>query len=344
MIKFMAGNLWTHEYLDLVEELNKLNPEVRITELYGSHKSTINPIGSARPDYRLPDTDEELIAEIIDRANNMGILTNYTLNTPCIGHVDDFNGDKMKPFIEKLEDWGVGRITVAHPMVMELIDGFSDIPLEISTIQHVNSTSQLEFYSRFNVDKVCLDIYKNRDLDLISQLIIAGRKYRITIELMVNEFCVVHGAPCEGIYRRACYNAHAHGGDPEDKENVPMLRRCIMGEDHSVADWLKARFILPADVRKYQAITGCDHYKISGRTLPLKDMDRILRMYLTETTEGSLTDLWKVKHTNPLPFIPLNRLKKFFMRWAKKTDFHCSEHCGVDCFYCDDVAKHIGKQ
>src|SRR3990167_4912939 len=100
MIQFMAGNLWTSEYLDLVQLLKSIYKHTRITEIYGSHKSTINPIGSARPDYRLPDMTEHEIRAIINRAHSLQVEINYTLNIPCLGPLEAIDEQKLITFLK----------------------------------------------------------------------------------------------------------------------------------------------------------------------------------------------------------------------------------------------------
>jgi len=345
--ELMAGNLWTFDYLVACKKLNDDNPKAKIVEMYGSIKG-LDPIGSARPDSRLPLVAKKDFEAYVSKAITYGIEINYTLNISCIGELSELEKNELKiaDFLRYIEFYGVKRVTVAHPLIAQLVAKYTDIAVEISTIMHVETIGQLQKYKEMcpNVDKVCMNLYRNRDFKFLNQFKKEADKLGIITELMANEFCSIGGIPCYGLYRNSCYMVHSHGGNDElNFEGYPIKGPggCITSRIQSPASYLKARFILPQWYDKYFNETGISHFKITGRTHSIEDVLPIVKSYSKGTFNGNLMDLWLLDKDHADLNIDSSLLKDFIDHWIENADFPCDKMCGINCQICDDAFKEI---
>ena len=354
--QLMVGNLWTEEYLDRCIEINKTNPKARIAEMYGSLKTKHNPVGSARPDSRIPEVSLEFFEEYIQKANANGIDINYTINSTCVGNLIELGAREAQIayFLQDLEKLGVKRVTVAHPIIAKLVAKHSDLAVEISTIMHVETMSQLDKFLWMcpTVDKICMNIYKNRDFNFLKEFKREADKQDIIVELMANEFCTIGGAPCLGLYRMSCYMVHSHGGnDSLEFDGYPIKGPdgCITSRIQSPASYLKARFILPQWYDLYKKETGIEHFKITGRTHTYDQIMPAVEAYTSGHFKGNLLDLWLLDKDHADLDIPAEELDKkgFIEHWVdfsnkrNVSDFPCASLCEGSCDHCERVMREI---
>jgi hypothetical protein len=346
--ELMIGNLWTMDYLSECEKLNKDIPKARIAEMYGSVKG-LDPIGSARPDSRLPAVEKENFETYVKRANKSNIEINYTMNISCVGNLGILSEkeNEIAEFLHYIEECGVKRVTVAHPLIAKLVAKHSKkLTLEASTIMHIDTIGQLQKLKDMceNTDKVCMNLYRNRDFKFLKQFKKEADKLGITTELMANEFCSIGGIPCYGLYRNSCYMVHSHEGNDDlhfDGYPIKGPTGCITSRIQSPASYLKARFILPQWYDKYYEETGISHFKVTGRTHAQKDVLPIVESYVKGNFEGNLMDLWLLDKDHAGLNIDTSLLKDFIDHWIENADFPCDKMCGVNCNICDDEFERV---
>lgn len=353
MINFNVGNTWDPELLHGIEALHADPAAVgRVTELYGSVR---DPVGSARPLYRLPRRAITDVSRFVQDAHRIGVAINYTANVFCLGDVESLVSDlpQIKAYFRQLQDIGVDIVTAAHPIIMEVVSQETSLPLSVSTICHVNSLSGITAYARaFRVSKVCMSIYRNRDIAFLRHAQAVAGAAGIVLELIANEFCSTYGAPC--IYRDSCYSIHGHGGNQGRLLKDYPMGRCRESRS-DISSWLKAMFVLPEDIEVYQARTGIDHFKLTGRTHPTREMLRILAYYLRRQSPENLLDLWiPLEHIGQEEGTPVQQPMHistsalvsggFSAKWLNSPQ-GCSEICGgTACCHCDDVARKVGSR
>ena len=342
--------------LALLDGLNRLNQEYsnsKVIEVYGSDRQTANL--SARPDFRLPLLDKKQIEEYVKKAAEYGIKFNYTLNSffpygskrEFIEHIDD-----IKYIINFLEEIGVYRITVANPILLELIRNVihSDINIELSTCAHIDAITQIKYmYEKYNVTKICNNLIKNRDFDFLQAAGAYCDKNNIIYELMVNEFCGVGGIDfaTHCVYRDSCYMCHATNKTLEDANsfNEYPMRICSKSRNENPANWLKLRFIRPEDIPLYNEV-GINHFKITGRTGSTDYILKTVESYMKQDFDGNILNLWKPLESikeNKSEFsdeykfydIPNKSLNGFLEMWTKQHKKCEYEVCGETCKYCD---------
>lgn len=356
--RFKMGSNMQPDMLEGVARLNSYYDN-QIAEFYGSVKR--DSWLSARPHFRLPDLSYVELESYIKKCNDIGVVFNYTLNTINPGSKEEMilQERDIKNHMRYLIDIGVGRITLAHPLLMEMLREVDpNFPLEVSTIAEVRALSQIRYYKdRYNADRICLALERNRDISWLEKAGELADEIGINLELLANEFCMVgaenYTTTC--IYRTTCYGAHATDTTQETAElfNCYPMDRCMTARAQSKAAYLKSKFIRPEDVSRYHDI-GIRHMKITGRT---GSTDYILKMaeaYLSGKYEGNLLGLWKQLDTiyshrseledNTSIFIDNRALDNFMDFWFRKKIFRCAEQdCGYECRYCDNFLKKVLK-
>lgn len=352
--EFKLGTNFDVNLLEAIIALNDMSPKNKVTELYGSDRA--HATLAARPDFRLPDIDNDDLEAYVKRANEAGITFNYTMNSIIpygSKRAFSYHVGGIVEFVKYCESIGVYRITVANPMMLEVIrnKAQSNIEIEASTIMHIDTVTQIKYlYEKYGVHKICCNLNKNRDFNFLE----AAAKYcsqnGIILELMANEFCGVGGADyaTHCVYRDSCYICHATNetlSDANELDGYPM-NFCTKSRNENPANWLRLKFIRPEDIKVYNEI-GINHFKITGRTGTTGYILRTIGAYLKESFDGNLLALWK-----PLESIGDNgsedvhsynisnkSLDGFITHWSDSRSVCDNEVCGETCKYCESFYK-----
>lgn len=349
--EFKVGTNFDFKLLDVFADINNLsNNGNKITEIYGSDREHHQL--AARPAFRLPEVDEDTFKKYVAEAKNRGIAFNYTMNSIIpFGSKSEFvkHIDEIISFIHFCEETGVYRITIANPMMLEVIRNiaYSDIELELSTIMHIDTVTQIKyFYENYGVRKVCCNLNKNRDFKFLERAAEYCNKNGIILELMVNEFCGVGGNnyATHCVFRDSCYICHATNKTLQDTLTMmeyPM-GLCTPSRNRNPANWLRLKFIRPEDIKAYNNI-GINHFKITGRTGSTVYITKTVKSYLDESFDGNLLELWKplesIKDSSVEDIFSYNIQNKslygFLNHW--ENGFVCdNEVCGQTCKYCEE--------
>lgn len=286
MINLMLGTNFDPVIPIEFKKLNTMYNDIQISEVYGSIKD-FRIFGSARPDFRLPNISLDSLKNQIQQYGS--IKVNYTENTPIVNKVDiDLKQVEVK--LKLLKSFGISRLTLAHPLAMEIVANYSNIPVEVSTIYSVTSPFQLrELKKRCpNINKVCLDIDHNRNFNNIKRIKSEADKLEIEVELLANEFCIF-----DCIDRVQCYNEHTQIKTDEETSKFKRypMGRCITARQNPY-EWMRARFILPQHMRWYGLTCKINNFKITGRTHPTPYILWIAKQYLNQNYEENLIQLW----------------------------------------------------
>lgn len=354
--QFKLGVNFDTELLSIICKLNNLDNKNKITELYGSIAE--HAALAARPDFRLPDIKHTQLESYIAQARAYGIDFNYTLNSimPYGSKIElNKNINDVVNLIKYLEFIDVYRLTVANPIMLEIIRKYakSDIEIELSTCAHVDTITQIKYYHEvYGVNKFCGNLNKNRDFKFLEAVAKYCNDNKIIYELMVNEFCGVggNGYATHCIYRDSCYMCHATNHCYEDTlllDEYPM-KQCIVSREKDPANWLRLKWIRPEDLKYYNDL-GLYNFKVTGRTGSTKYISETINGYLNESYDGNLLNLWKplesiksgieesqVSKIN----IPNKMLDGFITKWAKGHNCDC-EVCGETCNYCKQFYERV---
>lgn len=273
--------------------LNEKYPDApwRINELYGS-LANVNPIGTARPAFRLQDGDADALARYASAAKAVGMGINYTLNVSMVDPRElKAKEAEIVTFLDFLVQIGIVRVTVAHPLVAKLVNDNSALPIELSTIMQIRHPRQLrQLKARTpGIQKLCLDVFANRNAMLLHSLKDEAKELDITLEAIANEFCVFE---CPD--RNQCYDLHALNLTQDDTKlfgHYPM-GNCIRERLVNPIEWLYARFILPQWMTKYYTTFNISSFKITGRTHPTAYILKVAEAYMCGTFTDNLLELW----------------------------------------------------
>lgn len=293
-ISFKVGCNFDLSLLDALSSLNMRygRGDWGIRELYGSLPS-VNPIGTARPAFRLQDHDEAYLKTFVSTALSMGIGMNYTINVSAVDPRElKEHEHEIERFLSYLLSIGVVRVTVAHPLVAQLVYTLCPpMPIELSTILQIRHPRQLEQLKERcpSIQKLCIDVFMNRDQAKLIELTTTAAHLGISLEMIVNEFCIYECAD-----RNQCYDLHALDLSKDETKlygHYPM-GNCIRQRIMKPIEWLYARFILPEWVRTYSSRFGIQSFKITGRTHPTPYIERVTEAYMSEHYAGNLLELW----------------------------------------------------
>jgi collagenase-like PrtC family protease len=350
---FKLGSNFDFALIDGCAALNeKYGPENRIVEFYGSDRN--HAVMAARPEFRLPDIDWNILKKYVDRCQDVGIKFNYTMNTIFPGSkewLEDNMGNIVR-LVDQLTLIGINRVTIANPLLMEIVREINkDIEIDVSTVAHIDTVTQAKYLKeKLNIRKICNNLMRNRSVTFLKNMADYCRKNDIIFEVMVNEFCgngqdqyLTH---C--VYRDSCYLCHATDHSKEDAlrfDNFPM-GHCMAGRGLDPLNWLRTRFIRPEDLHYYTDI-GINQFKITGRTGSTEYLLLMAESYMKGKWEGNLLGLWKPLETiqseasevdfEHEAFIDCAKLDGFLDRWWDNPTFDCSNvECGVQCTYCAD--------
>lgn len=341
-----VGTNFSQEQLKNFLHLNERGLPVKIASVYGSLRNSVMGIKSARPDFRIADTDLTTFEKFVQVARDNSIEIEYAANATLSTSVGQFAADKDKLInrFKYLESVGVRRVIVSNPLLMELISECTDLKIKVSTILGINKPTALQYYSKYNVDNICPDIYINRNIPLLRQLCQEGQKYGIQMELLANEVCFYGDTPCNNVLRSTCYQHSSMGGNQEKLFSGWPFSRCQEERRKNPICWLKIPYILPQHIREYATLTGITRFKVSGRTNTTEYLLHIVEKYMTEKFDGEIEQLFMLPQnvaSAKIGKFHVNNLirLKHFDKWLNGKSF-CDYNCHV-CKHCEGIYEKL---
>lgn len=354
MINYKIGCNFDEDLIDKIADLNeKYKDSARCFEFFGSDRD--HAYLAARPEFRLPDLSKTRLENYVKRAKEKGIMFNYTANSVFPGTKKELVDKKQEiiDYFKWLEEIGVYCITVSNPITLEFLrEASQTMKVELSTTLHIDAVTQIKYYKeKYNIDKVCGSLLKNRSIKFLENAAKYCNENGIIYEIMVNEFCGTGGdnymTHC--IYRDSCYAFHATNKTKEDAESLngyPMKFCMSSRDDNPAQNWLRTRFVRPEDIKRYEEI-GIKSFKITGRTGSTDYIVKMAEAYLSQKFDGNLLELWKPLQTiytndpeleyEHKQYIDNSKLDGYLDYWFNNKNFDCAnEECGKTCKYCEE--------
>jgi len=286
MIHLNAGNLWDRKYLDRVIELNEqYGDNVRVDALFGSI-AHLTP--TARSFDRIPFLDWGMLDHYVDKCLKNDIAIRYTLNTSCVGAMQDFKAQwdsKLRADVKELHAIGVKEWTIASPLLIQLVrELLPEDFIEVSTIAEVSAAHEATRFFALGANGVNISTSINRDPDAIDAISHTGLK----VSILANEACLYKCA-----WRRECYNLSSHDSKRGDElfGSYPFAN-CNHVRMNNPIEWVKARMVMPSCMEKYDLDFNVNWFKIAYRTHPYEVAIPILEMYMRERDPENLLELW----------------------------------------------------
>ena len=340
MITINAGNLWEDAYLDKVIALNKEYKGIQVTSLFGSIRD-LTP--TARAMDRIPYRDYNFITRYTKKAQDAGIAIRYTINTSCIGSLQDFKKDWAENLASrcmKLHDIGVREWTVTSPLLCELLVSFfpKDF-IEVSTIAEVATLQEWERWFHLGARGVCLSTSINRDFEVLKNMSMSEG----SVSILANEACLYR---CP--WRRECYNLSSHDSTRSSAlfSRYPFSR-CQGIRYSSPEEWVRSRMVLPQWMKRYRELTGISNFKVAFRTHPYEVAVPILEAYMKQEYIGNLISLWPTVApfagmAEPSEVISCKKLDEDkFLDYFIEHGHGCKDEvCGLSCIHCVEAYNH----
>lgn len=348
------GNTWDPALLSAIPRLQDFGKAqaIHIGSLYGNTKYNI--LGNARSPDRLKEINWEDTKHYVAQAHALGLDVVWTINASCPGNQKEAFQDIVrhaedvhKFFLELNPD----MLVVANPLYLEALKVIGCTkPIELSTIFNITEPNQvlLLLDQGYHIQRVCVPVSQNRNLRFLKSLASLCSKLSIDVEVMVNEFCFLNGANCEGVFRRSCYDMNAHAEIGDQDFNFPRSL-CTAQRDIDPVNWLKAKWVLPQHLSLYQEL-GIHHFKITGRTHPTEFILRVVEHYLARNFEGNLLELWPHLQTiNAKNFEQAQKAviaktgidcKGIGRKTFRELLYTCKNDCSI-CNFCDMLFEQL---
>lgn len=326
-VKYLVktGAIFLEDPADYPNRMGQLNKKLReknapgqIYELYSSLRSSYSHLPTARPDFRLPLIDWEYLKKFVEACHANGLIFNYTMNANFVGNLTDVTKhyDEIVANIKRLEEEiKIDRITVSHPILLEIVNRNTNLAIECSTIMNINSIQAPAMLKSIypHIDKICMGIDKNRNIEFVTKMNDECRKQGIKLEIMCSEFCQIGWMSCTQLHRNHCYNMHsmnmtedeARNGvstindtkvhQPKEIAGYPWTSGkvgCIFNRSGDPAVWLNSKTIWPNEIERYCNMTGVEHIKITTRTAPADFAEYLTEAYASSRYDGPLAALW----------------------------------------------------
>jgi collagenase-like PrtC family protease len=338
-MKLSVATNWNDK---LLYEMSKR--EIKVYEIYGSLATGL--IGSGRERQALPQVQVPPAKEHIALAHHLGIRFNYALNAPCLGNQEQTK-EGRRQIQEHLElivqELKVDAVIVTQPWLIELIRReFPEIEIVASVIIHVESVQMAKFYEELGITRLNISVMANRNFKLIQSIM---KAVSCDVELLANETCLFR---CP--LRLYHYNSMGHTSQQQMEITQYCLLNCLRKKLGNPAELIKARWIRPEDIERYEAL-GIEFFKLEGREFPTSWLLRCVESYYHRKYEGNLADIiaFYFLPTNkleprsqrivPPPSIYIDNQKlEGFLTFFEKNGDKCDEQCHK-CSYCADIAE-----
>lgn len=305
--------------LDLVPAL----AQYPVDEVYG--RLPTDGISSGRPHYMatpLPQTDLRRYVRLLDQH---GIAFNYLLNGACFGNREWSRAwqKRVTALLENLGDWGVARVTVSTPFLLELVKRrFPEFKVRVGIYAQVDTPRRARFWEDLGADAIVLESFSiNRNFRRLKAI---REAVRCDLELIANHTCLMN-CPMQTYHQ----NGFAHASDDSATLFIDYcFMRCSRQRLEDPSQFIKSAWIRPEDLAVYEAM-GYTTFKLLERGIPSVELLRRVKAYSERRFDGNLAELllsygfrqpvqkesaWSLRHflkprqVNPLKLKPLREL------------------------------------
>jgi len=355
------------------ELIPKLEP-YPVNEVYGKFPSDF--VGGGRPSYMGTPLSERALRDYVALLDRHRIAFNYLLNSACIGNREWTRRwqKRLMRFLEKLQRWGIRRLTVSTPFLLEAIKArFPDFFIKVGIFAQIDTAARARFWEDLGADGLTLESFSiNRDFRRLRSIRAA---VSCELQLIPNIFCLPN-CPMEQYH----HNGFAHASDGSGGIFIDYcFLRCTRRRIEDPSLLIKSAWIRPEDIAAYEAI-GYTAFKLIERGIPSSEVLKRARAYSERRFDGNLAELilsygfkeplrkqrlWAVRHffkpfqVSPLKLKPLydlmrhqgmlfptdrppfhidsSRIPEGFIRSFENRD--CASLDCRECRYCEDIAR-----
>jgi len=258
-----------------------------VYEVYSAAPQSI--CTSARRD-NVPINEKEIERQV-QLAHASDVKYNLVMNGSCQGG-EEFNvsfQNRIKDFVRWAESIGVDVITVASPVMLDLIREVSDeISVTISNSSILVDPIKIQRYKKRGANTFVLNWNVTRDFEMLKMI---RNSTDDEIKFIPNQGCI---NSCEWFISHANIVSHVSVvGDDSiarygDFDYAIKKCRCVRQLDP--VEFLMSNFTRPEDLHYFTEI-GFDIIKLAGRRSSTEWMVKVLRAYQAEAYDGNVFDL-----------------------------------------------------
>jgi collagenase-like PrtC family protease len=306
---------------DLVPELAKYP----VDEVYGRFPT--DGISSGRPHYMATPLSEADLRGYVRLLGQHGIAFNYLLNGACFGNQEWTRPwqKRVTALLAKLSEWGVGRVTVATPFLLELVKRrFPEFKVRVGIYAQVDTPRRARFWEDLGADAIVLESFSiNRNFRRLAAI---RESVGCDLELIANHTCLMN-CPMQTYHQ----NGFAHASDDSETLFIDYcFMRCSRQRLADPSQFIKSAWIRPEDIAAYEAM-GFTTFKLLERGIPSEELLRRVKAYSERRFDGNLAELllsygfkqpvvkesfWSLRHflkprqVNPLRLKPIRDLAR----------------------------------
>ncbi len=256
-----------------------------VEEVYG--KFPVDIVGGGRPSYMGTPLSRSELREYVALLARHGIAFNYLLNSACQSNREWTRGfqKRLMRLLDRLADWGVQRVTVVTPYLLELVKArFPGMLVKVGIYAQVDTVLRARFWEDLGADAITLESFSiNRDFLRLAAI---RNAVRCDLQLIANHPCLPN-CPLQAYHMNGI--AHASDGSRNVFVDYCFLRCSRMRlEEPSLL--IKAGWIRPEDIGAYEAV-GYSTFKLIERGMPSGELVRRVRAYAERRFEGNLAEL-----------------------------------------------------
>lgn len=256
-----------------------------VAEVYG--KFPVDFVGGGRPSYMGTPLNEADLRHYVLLLNKHGIAFNYLLNSSCLGNREWTRRfqKRVTSLLGSLEQWGISRLTVSTPFLLELIKArFPRFRVKVGIYAQVDTVKRAKFWEDLGADAINLESFSiNRDFPRLAAI---RRAVHCDLQLIANHPCMPN---CPLQYYHMNGIAHASDGSKNIFVDYCFLRCSRMRlEDPSLL--IKSGWIRPEDLAAYEAM-GYETFKLLERDMPSEELLKRVKAYSDRRFEGNLAEI-----------------------------------------------------
>ncbi len=256
-----------------------------VTEVYG--KFPVDFVGGGRPSYMGTPLNASNLREYVQLLDRHGIAFNYLLNSSCLGNREWTRRfqRRITSLLGSLEQWGISRLTVSTPFLLELIKTrFPRFHVKVGIYAQVDTVKRAKFWEDLGADAINLESFSiNRDFPRLAAI---RRAVRCDLQLIANHPCLPN---CPLQYYHMNGIAHASDGSKTLFIDYCFLRCSRMRmQDPSLL--IKSGWIRPEDLAAYEEI-GYETFKLLERDMPSEELLKRVKAYSDHRFEGNLAEI-----------------------------------------------------
>ena len=273
-----------------------------VDEVYG--KFPTEGISGGRPRYLATPLSEIDLQSYIRLLEQHRIAFNYLLNGACFGNREWTRSwqKRMTDLLTKLGEWGVRRVTVSTPFLLELIKRrFPEFKVRVGIYAQVDTPRRARFWEDLGADAIVLESFSiNRNFRRLAAI---RQAVRCDLELIANHVCLMN-CPMQTYHQ----NGFAHASDETSTLFIDYcFMRCSRLRLQDPSQFIKSAWIRPEDLAVYEAM-GYTSFKLLERGIPSSELLRRVKAYSERRFDGNLAELLRYR-----------RLVSWLVRWT-----HCS--------------------